>query len=82
MKDQSFSSQLARVLGVHCGIEAKKAGGPDPYDCDGVCLLPEYPLNGDFAFSNDWPVYVRNHVVRLVGSTTFKWSCWVVEDSK
>lgn len=47
-RGDGFISELARGLARDCAQEAIEAGGGDPTDCDGNCLLPTEPLAGDW----------------------------------
>jgi len=38
----------AETFATFAAKEAIKAGGPDPFDSDGNCLLPEEPMDADW----------------------------------
>ena len=50
MMTQEMITFLDRIekAGRRCAAEAFAAGGPDPTDCDGNCLLPMRPQGGDW----------------------------------
>ena len=42
-----------RTLGAFAADAAIKAGGPDPFDADGDCLLPVEPMDVDWDFLDE-----------------------------
>jgi len=45
---KAVAFDAAEAVGRECAYEAIEAGGPDPTDCEGGCLLPSLPVGGDW----------------------------------